>query len=424
MISKQRMNFCWAAVLLFVTYLVNCTGQEVQAAEPKATGTVVSYDGDKCVRVNGKPFFAVGMYNAWCPDGCGVNNCPGFAKLAANGINLVHSYAWEGQADYDGGAWLDAAQTNGMMGLVGLYRSDVYEIDFARSIARIKKFRNHPAVMGWHVMDEPHWTKVHTECQGRRIDGKPGSKYMPAAYKMIKEHDSNHPVTTVTVNHQQIKQFMPCLDVMQTDYYCIPPIPQTSYFGTGFFGIKRWVEESRAASAGKKPFWFVCEAWDYGVDKVREVKVPKKWQRFPTQREMRTMTYTAVAAGARGVFYYSLNLLMDESKTRGGDREEYLERVLSVTRELKQLQPLLTADTKEIVQDKDSVISMIKSDGQDTYIIMANYERRPTKTVISIPGVKQGTAEVVFGKGIATIVEGKLTCDLEAIESRVYRIKR
>jgi hypothetical protein len=55
---------------------------------------------------------------------------------------------------------------------------------------------------------------------------------------------------------------------------------------------------------------------------------------------------------------------------------------------------------------------------------MANYERKPTKTIINIPGVKQGKAEVVFEKGSAAIVDGKLTCDLEAIESRVYRIKR
>ena len=103
--------------------------------------------------------------------------------------------------------------------------------------------------------------------------------------------------------------------------------------------------------------------------------------------------------------------------------EEYLERLMSVTRELKELQTLLTADTVETIRDRKQVVSMVKSDGQDTYVIVANYERRPTKTVIEIPGLARGTAEVVFGKGAASIIQGKLACDLEPIESRVYRIR-
>ena len=391
-----------------------------QQAKPAVGPSVVEVVGDKCVLVNGTPVFAVGIYNAWRPEGYGKTTS--FAALAEAGFNLVHSYAWEGQAEYDGRAWLDAAHKNGLMCLVGLYRPDVYEMDFARSVARIEKHRHHPALLAWHVMDEPNWDRVDTQWRGSKIDGKPGSKFMPAAYRMIKQHDRGHPVTTVTVNHQQIKQFMPYLDVMQTDYYCIPPIPQLSYFGTGFYGIKRWVEESRAASGGKKPFWFVCQAWDYGVNKAKEMEIPKQWQRFPTRRELRTMTYTAVAAGARGILYYQLPQIMDETgRQGGGDREEYLQRLLSVTRELKELQPLLTADNAQTIQDENHVISMVKGDGRDTYVIVANYERKPTRTAIRIPGVTQGMAEVVFGTGTAAIVDGELACSLESIESRVYR---
>jgi len=330
---------------------------------------------------------------------------------------------WEGQAEYDGQDWLDAAHESGLMALGGLYRPDVYEMDWTRSIARIERYRDHPALLAWHVMDEPNWDRVDTECLGQPIDGKPGSEYMPAAYEMIKQHDPNHPVTTVTVNHFQIKQFMPFLDIMQTDYYCIPPIPQNSYFGTGFYGIKRWVAESRAASGGTKPFWFVCEAWDYGIDKAKYLDVPEKWQRFPTRRELRTMTYTSVASGARGILYYALHLVMDEGGRYGGDREMYLGWLTSITRELQQLYPLLTADTPELIQENNHVVAMVKSDGQDIYVIAANYERKPTETVIQIPGIRQATAEVMFGEGSAQVLNGELACSLEAIESRVYRIR-
>ena len=69
------MSFlCWSVGALFVVCLANCASQQ-------AAANVVSYDGDKCVRVNGKPFFAVGIYNAWNPSG-GYPGAPDFAKLA------------------------------------------------------------------------------------------------------------------------------------------------------------------------------------------------------------------------------------------------------------------------------------------------------------------------------------------------------
>ena len=135
------------------------------------------------------------------------------------------------------------------------------------------------------------------------------------------------------------------------------------------------------------------------------------------------MTYTAIASGARGVLYYALHLLMDESKTRGGDRKEYLERLLSVTRQLRTLQPLLTAATPESIQDANHVVAMVKSDGQDLYIIVANYERQATKTAVRIPGLGRATAELLFGEGHGEVVNGELSCSLEPIESRVYRIR-
>lgn len=379
----------------------------------------VQLDRDRCVLVNGKRFFAVGIYNAFQ-----LSDLP---MVAEAGFNLVHSYAWEGERDYDGMKWLDAAHKNGLKALIGLYRPDVEQMDFRRSIERIRRYRDHPALLAWHVMDEPNWDRVDKECLGIPIDGKPGKEYMPAAYRLLKRYDPHHPVTTVTVNHHQMAQFMPSVDIMQTDYYCIPPFPQSSYFGTGFLGIKLWVQRSREASGGSKPFWFVCEAWDYGVDKAKDepaLKIPVEWQRFPTPRELRTMTYTAIAAGARGILYYALHLLTDEAGTRGGDRKKYWNWLASVTRELHQLQPVLTADTPEMLQDSDHVVSLVKSDGKDLYVIAANYERQPTKTVIYVPGIRQGKAEVVFGEGTAEVRGGELACKLEAIESRVYRLRR
>jgi hypothetical protein len=151
--------------------------------------------------------------------------------------------------------------------------------------------------------------------------------------------------------------------------------------------------------------------------------VPAEWQRFPTREELRTMTYTAVASGARGIFFWSMNELRQLVR-EGQSSKDYWERLRSVTREVHELSPVLTAETPETFVLQDNVAALIKSDGRDLYIIAANYERKPTKTVLQLPGIGKSSAQMVFGEGIAPVVDGKLTLDLNSIESRVYRISK
>ena len=99
--------------------------------------------------------------------------------------------------------------------------------------------------------------------------------------------------------------------------------------------------------------------------------------------------------------------------------------MVEVVGELNELMPLLTATTPEVIQDKDHVVTMVKSDGRDTYVIAANYEREPAKTTMAVAGVPRGTAEVVFGEpgtSDATIEESEFAADFRPLETRVYRV--
>ena len=297
------------------------------------------------------------------------------------------------------------------MALVGLYRPRVRKMEFDRCVERVERFRKHPALLAWHTMDEPGWEK----------EGDPGERYMPAAYKVIKEHDPDHPVTAVVCHFADAGRFEDSVDVLQADYYPVPPIPAGNFSGTGFRGIKIYVDAWRKASGGKKPFWFVAQAFDYSLLK-EDKDIPPEWRRFPTRRELRTMTYTAVASGARGVLYWSLSRLRNAREGSAVTAADHWERLKSVTLELKQLMPLLTAETPETIQTKDRVVAMVKSDGKDTYIILANYERKPTETVLDVPGISDATVVGVFGEESARVKNGKLAISLEPIESRVYRV--
>ncbi len=381
-----------------------CAAISAPAVTAADAGSRVKVVGDTCVLVNGKRFFPVGIYSA------GVE---GFPKLAAAGFNLVHTYQWEGKSDHDWGkAWLDAAHKHGLMALVGLYRPRVKNMQFDACRERIEQYRRHPALLAWHTMDEPAWEK----------EGDRGEKYMPAVYRLVRKHDADHPVTAVVCHFTDAKRFCDTVDVLQADYYPIPPIPPSWYSGNGFRGIKMFVDACREASKGSKPFWFVCQAFDYSLSKEEKYDIPDEWKRFPTRRELRTMTYTAIASGARGILYWSLNRL---KKTRQGSEltgEDHWKRLRSVTLELKQLMPLLTAESPETIRSQDRVVSMVKSDGTHTYIIAANYERKPTKTVLDVPRIANAKAEILFGEGSTHVKNGKLPIMLEAVESRVFRI--
>ena len=390
------MNYCQCMVNVVILSLSLTAGD---------TGSRVEVIGDKCVQVNGTPFFPVGIYSAGVDD---------FPKLADAGFNVVHTYGWEGRSGHDWGKeWLDAANEHGLMALIGLYRPRVKKMEFEACIKRIEQYRDHPALLAWHTMDEPAW-----ETEGNR-----GEKYMPATYDLVKEQDTHHPVTAVVCHFADTRRFVDTVDVLQADYYPIPPIPATHYSGNGFLGIKMYADAWREASDAQKPFWFVCQAFDDSLLKEKSHDIPPEWKRFPTRRELRTMTYTAIASGARGVLYWSLTRLRNSREESEVTGEDHWKRLKSVTLELKQLMPLLTADTPEMIQSKDRVVAMVKSDGTDTYIIAANYERRPTTTKLDVPGITNVTAEVMFEEGSLEVKDGRLPISLEAIESRVYRIR-
>ena len=394
-LEMPAMSLCRCIVKVIILSL---------AVTPADAGSRVEVVGDKCVLVDGRPFFPVGIYSARVDD---------FPKLADAGFNLVHTYGWEGISGHDWGReWLDAANERGLKTLIGLYRPRVKRMQFDACIKRIEQYCDHPSLLAWHTMDEPGWKKEDDR----------GGEYMPAAYQLVKQHDTHHPVTAVVCHFADTRWFVDTVDIMQADYYPVPPIPAVNYSGNGFRGIKIFVDSWREASKANKPFWFVCQAFDYSLLKDKSHNVPAEWKRFPTHRELRTMTYTAIASGARGVLYWSLSRLKNSREGSDVTGEDHWERLKSITLELKQLMPLLTADTPETIQTKDRVVAMVKSDGRDTYIIAANCERRPTEVELDVPGIANATAEVLFGKGSAKVEAAKLPISLEAIESRVYRI--
>ncbi len=157
------------------------------AALYAAETTNVQLDGGRCLKVNGKPFFPIGIYSASMAD---------LPMLAAAGFNAVHSYGWDHKDNANVQGWgaqfLDAAAQNGLMALVGMNREEVTAEKYLSSAERVRMFRDHPAVLAWHTMDEPGAGVVEHDPKEFAADA-----FMPGIYQVIKENDSRHPVTAV-----------------------------------------------------------------------------------------------------------------------------------------------------------------------------------------------------------------------------------
>lgn len=288
------------------------TGRQVYAAErplrvlpPAAHEVVIGPDGDTLV--NGNRFFPIGLYwvladpAGWKP---GPQQKTGELKeLREAGFNTLHSYAFEhndaNDTDANALAYLDMAQELGFMVMMGL-RRDWYQgetLSAAAIEARIKRLRDHPALLCWTLWDEPDFSTGNVP----RVQ---------AVYDIVNRLDPYHPAMPVFMNTTARRAFRNAADVNLFD--CYP--------ANGQGDILPGVLENAHRAIPDKPVWYVARAYQQGTD-------------LPSEAEMRQYWRDALAADVKAIFWYSYG-----GDARGWDSiritPEHFAAVKRVVREL------------------------------------------------------------------------------------------
>ncbi len=99
--------------------------------------------------------------------------------------------------------------------------------------------------------------------------------------------------------------------------------------------------------------------------------------------------------------YRSLKRLMKDGWNRSYlEQVECWENLTEVVGELNELMPLLISTEPEMLQASNHVQVLIKSDGPDTYVICASYERGADSTVIGAPGFDRGAAHTIHAHAL------------------------
>jgi hypothetical protein len=350
--------------------------------------------GAKTLRVDGKPFFPVGMYTL---QDRGGQHDKVLAEARAAGFNCTFFYAYN---DREIMPLLDAAARNGIRAFT--YVTNPYKMRRGEStrddIARdLVKRVGHPALLGWYLVDEPE-----------------GIGELPAQkaewfYRLVKQLDSKHPCAMVVMSPAAAREYGKHTDIMWVDPYPIPDRPVTFVADT----IAKTI-----AAVPDKPVWAVLQAFDWNV--WRNGKIDKVHR--PTPEEARCMTYLALVHGARGVIYWAHSA----TKYNIRDYPDHWEYMKKLAGELRDLSPVLLEAPStlkvEVAPPEAPIDTAVREHAGDHYVIAVNREPTTCSVTMSLPGITLARpAEVMFEGRLADHAGGSWSDEFEPLAVHVYR---
>jgi len=380
--------------------LASVTGLKLEKVPPGVDE--LWFDRENNLYINGTPGFPTGFYSL---DWAGR-----MALASEGGYTLFHTYAGstparldpEVKGSWDWPTWLDAGAAAGMRGFLGFgYRGDGQK-DFLARLMRgeaptehrqmtdfIRRFRTHPAVAGWYIYDEP-------ALSGRTPDE------MAYLYRMADEIDPYHPKLACLVFWTDAR-FNDTFDVLMPD-----PYPIRAQGSQPLRSVAEAVRAARRTVRDEKPVWPVLQWYKY------------EGGRFPNAEELRCMAFLAVAAGAKGLTWYSFYHGYKDNAAGWPD-------VARIGRELRSVEDIVLApyaDVRLQVEPPDAPVEcMLKRTEGKLHFVLVNYGDAPTGPVTCRLSTPIASARERLG-GAAVPAEGDaFTIELGAYEPKVVDVE-
>ncbi len=258
-----------------------------------------------------------------------------------------------------------------------------------RLIEEIKTFRDHPALLGWYISDEPNGISI-TPSQLEEI------------YKTVKENDPWHPVSIVFMApFLSAKKYADALDIVMADPY---PIPDNPVSIPGDVAFKLNLEFK-----SKIPFWIIPQSFGGG----------ELWGREPTIQEIRSMTWQSIINGATGIQYFVRQGLNYFPKSVATWSECGRMAV-----EVAELTPWLLSDeeTLPVTSTSKNILVTSRTHNGQLAIMAVNKVNEPVSTTFRVKGLQNGKARVLFENRLISFNNGVISDQLSALGSQVYLI--
>ena len=216
-------------------------------------------------------------------------------------------------------------------------------------------------ILAWYLVDEPD---VHKWSRQRVSQAHQKAK---SAFPM---HD-----TALVIGQGETKiPYYDLSDILMMDWYPVPHLALTS-FGDN---VRLAKEGQIAANNGEHPLWGVVQTFNWKESKQYRPD-NDRIGRFPTENEIRFMSYDGIVNGATGLFYF---IFTSNGKPLPKEQPQWWARVETVSKELSQLRPIL--EDGEVVENPISVTAPLTVQTRlykkYLYTILINRSEEPTDT--------------------------------------------
>ncbi|OGV48517.1 MAG: hypothetical protein A2017_16420 [Lentisphaerae bacterium GWF2_44_16] len=247
----------------------------------------VTIDNDLITKVDGKPFLAYGWFSL---------DEKNIIKEKDTGYNVTVSYNTYFKPDEDLKKWLDFHYENGIKVLMYPYPKRVYNnpeswhrmlspVESEEIRAYVKKWKEHPAILGWYMADEP---ELRPALPAR----------MNAIYEICKDEDPYHPCVLLNDTIGGIYKYIDSLDIADPDPY--PKFLENGLASLPIEKVGQFIENIFKAGKNRKIAWATPQGFNYGDYGTIN-------NRAPDFRELRNMQYQAIIAGCTGFTWYTYN---------------------------------------------------------------------------------------------------------------------
>jgi hypothetical protein len=268
-------------------------------------------------RLNGEPFFPIGIYAYSCHPGDGRFRVDHLRQAADAGFNIVFNTIETRQG-------LDTELAHGIMGTLNISSGLKHCTDPAAAEAALLKkgqgrLADHPSVVAFWA-DDPENVE---DSKGTPISATAIAK-MRNARLALKKGFPRIPSVFAISNLPRLKPAMPYGDILLSYRY---PVPQYHPMTINSFTIgtcRRLVPD--------KPLWFLSQAVDLGYGARFGLSRPMR----PTPDEVRAMAFYSLACGVHGYALYA-NFL------NARDFPDHWSTALDVARRVRHITGPLTA---------------------------------------------------------------------------------
>ena len=371
----------------------------------------VTFDEQSRILIRGKPTFLLGVYDAGLGYGLTEEWWDGTLTTARRlfelPINVYLNY-WYGEAG--NAAWVPMMNLLHSRGIYALTNANCFASSPVTATAKywfvrapeedIRERAAHPGFLGFYAADE---------CAGHIAPD-----VFPHAQRM-RTLDPDGIVFGTLLGGPHLPLWRDVLDVLATDPYPLYGAEPEGGYRLG--QVAQWTEQARRAVHGSRPVVTVIQFFQFTSK-----------GRWPTQKELRDMSYMAIAGGANGLLYWSLgtNALAYVCKDWCEEKTEYFQRLKAVLEELKSLEEVLASpdrpDLLSSVSEPEAIRARVKYHDGRVWLIAANVTSR--EVAASFTWREPPRAVRLLSEARSLTAEGPEFADtFGPYEAKVYEIR-